>query len=129
MKTILVLEDDQPTRRALVEVLVAEMGVEVIEAGSVAEAQRLARTTPIDLLLADLLLPDGDALLLMDRLRADPEVPGDLQVVIVTGAPTSHERRQEAEAQGMALLPKPADYDELLTLVRAALARREGGAA
>ena len=129
MKTVLVVEDDAVTRRALVEVLVAETGVAVVEAGTVGDAHRMARTEPVALILADLLLPDGDALLLMDRLRTDPDVPSDLPVIIVTGAARTNERRQEAEAQGMSLLPKPANYDELLTLVREALARREGGAA
>lgn len=74
----LVVEDDPGTRRALVELL-AEMGHEAAEAGTVADAAAAFRRVPPDVAVVDLGLPDGDGL---DLVRQAPE---GTAVLVLTG--------------------------------------------
>jgi DNA-binding NtrC family response regulator len=62
---ILLLEDDAPFRKRLAGYL-RQLGAEVTEAGSIAEARRLLREMRFEFALADLHLPDGKVL---DLLR------------------------------------------------------------
>jgi DNA-binding response OmpR family regulator len=54
--TILVVEDDAPVRRGLVDTLTG-VGYEVLEAGDGKKGMELAERATIDLLLLDLVLP------------------------------------------------------------------------
>src|SRR4051794_31341944 len=58
---ILVLEDDAALRKRLVAHL-RQKGAEVTEASCLAEARRLLKELPFEFALADLHLPDGEAL-------------------------------------------------------------------
>src|SRR5690606_28522700 len=66
---ILLVEDHEPTRRAL-ERLLRRRGFEVAPAGSLAQARELARASAYDLLVSDVGLPDGSGCDLMRELRA-----------------------------------------------------------
>jgi CheY-like chemotaxis protein len=65
---ILIVEDHEPTRIALCELLVGRKFA-VSAAGTVAEAWKCASESKFDLLLADIGLPDGDGYLLMRELQ------------------------------------------------------------
>lgn len=68
MKTILLLEDDQRFR-ALLLPLLGRRGHRVLEAGRVADANKLLAEKP-DLILVDGLLPDGDGASWIKKLPA-----------------------------------------------------------
>ena len=74
----LVVEDDPRTRRALAELL-AELGHEAVEAGSVAEGVAAFRRSAPDVAIVDLGLPDGDGL---DLVRG---APAGTAVLVLTG--------------------------------------------
>ncbi len=68
---VLLLEDDSALRRRLAAHL-RTLGAQPTEAGTLAEARRLAADLRFDFALADLHLPDGDALeLLRDRVFSE----------------------------------------------------------
>jgi CheY-like chemotaxis protein len=64
---LLVVEDHEPTRGALQEMLEAR-NFKVKAAGTIADAWALVRANTFDLLLSDIGLPDGDGYLLMREL-------------------------------------------------------------
>jgi len=64
--TILVVDDEQPIRQLVARVL-ERKGYSVVACGTSTEA--LAVTTPIDLLLVDLVLPDLNGRQLTEKLR------------------------------------------------------------
>jgi len=66
-RTVLVVDDDADTVSLLRRVL-ERRGYEVLGAGSVAEALRVAAGRPFDVLISDVGLPDGSGLDLMERL-------------------------------------------------------------
>ena len=123
---ILVTDDDAAIRTVVREAL-RRAGHTVETAGSVAEQRRaIARFRP-QVLVTDVVLPDGDGLDMVAELhRADPTLP-----VIVLSAQNTFSTALRANEQGaFEYLPKPFDLAELTRAVGDALAaaRAEGPA-
>jgi signal transduction histidine kinase/ActR/RegA family two-component response regulator len=119
-QTILVVEDEPATRRALVDGLEL-LGYRVLQATDGREALALyeQRGGGIDLVLSDAVMPQmgGQALFWALRER-DPAV----KVVLVTGHPLEREL-EGLQAEGLAgWLLKPLDIDRLARVVAEALA-------
>jgi len=100
-------------------------GFDVVTAVSGAEALRAVTASRPDLVLLDVMLPDGDGFEVVRRMRSSgPDVP----VIFVTARDGVHER-----VAGLALgaddyVTKPFSLDEVLERIRAVL-RRTGRAA
>lgn len=71
---ILIVEDEAGVRETNAAHL-AGLGYEVFTAGTIAQAERLARETPPDLYLLDVMLPDGSGLDYCRRLRRYTTAP------------------------------------------------------
>ncbi len=68
----LLIVDDDPTIPRLLDMVFGRMGHRVSVAASVTEAHRLLTASePIDLMMLDFYLQDGDAVLLLERLDQD----------------------------------------------------------
>ena len=65
---ILVVDDERPIRRAL-EVTLSKAGYRVQTAATAAETLTAAALTPPDLVILDLMLPDGDGADVCRQLR------------------------------------------------------------
>ncbi|MEO0575651.1 MAG: response regulator transcription factor [Pseudomonadota bacterium] len=74
---VFILEDDVPTRESLERRLTLDARYAVAgAAGTLAEARLLLQTTPVDVLLVDLQLPDGNAIgLIRERTELAPTIP------------------------------------------------------
>lgn len=120
---ILVIDDDELITR-LLGVRLAGPDRVVTAAGSVREAtEALTRSTP-DVVVLDLILPDGDGRDLLDQLTLTSPSTG----VIVTTATKSDELRMTCTAAGaVGFLNKPLDLDALVALVTRTLVRRREG--
>jgi two-component system, OmpR family, response regulator len=121
---LLVVEDEE----MILELLSGSLrfaGFDVVTAVSGAEALRAVTASRPDLVLLDVMLPDGDGFEVVRRLRSSgPDVP----VIFVTARDGVHER-----VAGLALgaddyVTKPFSLDEVLERIRAVL-RRTGRAA
>jgi len=112
-RTILLVEDDSAVR-AFIAAVLRLSGYTVLSAETVAHARAFAEAHAgtIDLLVADLLLPDGTA----RDVAAD--VPG-ARVLIVSGWPEASSRSLPSGAQ---FLGKPFDAKQLRVAVLTALA-------
>ena len=107
---LLIVDDDQGIRRALHRFLQAA-GSEVEEAGSLAEAERVALAFTPDLALVDLRLPDGDGIELIPRLRAF--LP-QLGIVVLTAHGSIDAAVRAMKDGADQFLTKPVDMDALL---------------
>lgn len=106
---VLVVDDEEGIRFALQSFLESR-GYSVSTADSCAEAEKVFRTTPVDLVVLDYALPDGDGVDLLGRLRA---VDGFVPVVMLT-AHGSIELAVKAIQRGMdQFLVKPVDLPSL----------------
>ena len=123
MPRALIVDDDPNIREALAEVAGLE-GFETATASSLAEArQRLAKTRP-DLVLADLMLPDGKGLDLLEAVDDGPRP----QVVLITGNATVETAVEALRTGARDYLTKPVDVPRLkaiLTNISRTLALQE----
>jgi DNA-binding NtrC family response regulator len=112
MPHVLIVDDDQETREALVEI-VKEEGFTVAAAANIREAQiQIVHQSP-DVVLADLKLPDGNG---MD-LFSDIESRSSTQIVLITGH-ASVETAVEALRLGAAdYLTKPLNFRRLKAIL------------
>ncbi len=119
-ETVLVVEDE-PGVRMLVRSILERRGYTVIEAASGVEALALwgQHAARVDLLLTDLVMPDGvNGQELATRLRAD--APG-LRVVFSSGYSPDLAGRELTLTSGENFLQKPFSADVLTATVRRAL--------
>ncbi len=120
MKRVLIVDDEQSMREMLA-ILLKKEGLEVRSAGSRSEAAETLRAGPVDLVLTDVKLPDGDGLEILRQVKsASPETA----VVVMTAYGTSEMAVAARKLGAEAYILKPFDVDELRIVVRDALANR-----
>ena len=115
-ETILAVEDEEPLRRILAELL-REGGYQVLEAAGCSEALALCEKFdgPIDMLVTDVVMPGMNGPDLAQRIQAArPGVP----VLYVSGYTGDDLRRRSGESIRGKLLTKPFTRDQLLRRVR-----------
>ncbi len=120
--TVLVVDDDAAIRTVIARAL-DRAGHDVVTAGSLAEMRRaLDRGLP-DVLVTDVVLPDGNGLdAVANFVRDHPRLP----VIVLSAQNTLTTAVRATEVGAYDYLPKPFDLDALMRAVAGALAR-EGG--
>ncbi len=118
-ETILFVEDEETVRVIVAETL-RSYGYTVLEAGSGAEAVRVAGERPgaVDLLLTDVVMPGMDGRELARRLTAEHD---DLAVVFTSGYPAGSLTGPGIGEPRAAYVQKPYDPAELAATVRSVL--------
>ncbi len=121
--TILVVEDDPSIAEFLVWAL-SEAGFEVRSAPTIADALQALDGTSPDVVVADLLLPDGlgSDLVRQVRLRGNGD---SVATVVVSAHPRAPEHAAAAGAD--ACLPKPFDLDDFYRTIQALVESRGTG--
>jgi two-component system NtrC family response regulator len=118
--TLLLVDDEQKIRRTLGQALKSE-GHDVLEAGSVREAQRTLSERNVDVLIVDNLMPDATGLdLIRDLVAATPETERP-QILMMTAHATIESAIEAMKLGALDYLQKPFEVDELLVVVRRAL--------
>ncbi|MFN0161997.1 MAG: response regulator [Burkholderiales bacterium] len=121
---LLMIEDDGRLAGMVIEYL-THAGFDVAHAASAAEGATWLAHHAADLVLLDLMLPDGDGLDVCRRIRA----ASDLPIIMLTARGEPTDRIVGLELGADDYLPKPFAPRELLARVRAVLRRRGGGPA
>lgn len=112
-KKILVVEDD-PDMREVMEFMLEQIGFKVVLAGSVEEAAAEARSTQIGLIISDLGLPGQSGLALLNVLGCKGTIPA-----IALSGYGAEEDVQASRAAGFnEHLVKPVTPDKLYEAVR-----------
>jgi two-component system OmpR family response regulator len=121
---LLVVEDEETILQLLAGSL-RFAGFEVMTAASGAEALRAAAASRPDLVLLDVMMPDGDGFEVVRRMRSSgPNVP----VIFLSALDGVRERVAGLALGGDDYVTKPFSLEELLERIRAVL-RRTGRAA
>jgi signal transduction histidine kinase len=116
MATIVVV-DDSPTDRRLVETVLGYQGHRVLAAGDAPQGLELVRRERPDLLISDILLPSMDGYELVRRLRRDPKV-GATRVIFHSAHYLEGEVRRLAGDCGVRhILTKPCEPEKLAATV------------
>lgn len=117
-KTILLVEDDPAIALIIRETLSGECGT-FASVASIGERNAWLADNRPDLIITDVVLPDGDGINSLPGVGVDPDTP-----IIVLSAQNTLDTAVRATGIGSYdYLPKPFDLEELTASVRAALER------
>ena len=115
---ILLIEDDSRLA-GMVEEYLGKAGYHVIHAENGARGVALHAREPVDVVILDLMLPDGDGLDICRQIRARSESP----ILMLTARGDPMDRVVGLEMGADDYLPKPFEPRELLARLRAILRR------
>ncbi|MGH2983776.1 MAG: response regulator transcription factor [Solirubrobacterales bacterium] len=129
LATVVVCEDDDPTRELLCDHLTADR-YRALPAPSASDALRLCAYKQPDLMVLDLGLPDAGGIDVLRQIRRadgasdrfDPQLP----VIVLSGRGSEADRLRGFAAGADDYLLKPFHYPELVARVAAVLRRRNG---
>ncbi len=115
--TILVVDDDRTIRESLTSTL-TEVGYRALGAAGVRAAHEALAASPVDAVLLDIRLRDGDGLSLLGELRrTHPRLP----VIMATAYGDSERTIAAMKAGAFEYVVKPFDLDRLLVVLARAV--------
>ena len=111
--TVLIVDDEETARNFISEAL-RDAGYEAIEAGTLAEANKAIDKGIGDIILLDVMLPDGSGLSLLDRLALENPRP---PVILITAFGEIDTAVDAMKKGALDFLQKPLDLDRLLQAI------------
>ncbi len=118
---VLIVDDEETICDLISDLLKQEGLVPLVAMDGKTALQQLRIASP-DVMIVDLKLPDLNGLEVLRQAKALDE---DLPVVILTGHPRVHGVVEAMRAAAFDYLTKPFDFQELIRVVRRALAQRQ----
>jgi two-component system KDP operon response regulator KdpE len=115
---VLVVDDEPQIVRAL-KVVLREAGFQTVAAETASQALDLAAVSPPDAAIVDLVLPDGDGVVLTRRLREWSEMP----ILVLSAVGEEDQKVRALEAGADDYITKPFGTRELVARLQAALRR------
>ena len=117
------LVDDDREIRTLVSDYLQRYGIRCLALASIRELERALTSESIDLLLLDIMLPDGDGLKTCQHIRETSRLP----IILLTALAEESDRVLGLEMGADDYLTKPFSARELLARIRAVLRRADDG--
>ncbi|MCE2861512.1 MAG: heat stress-responsive two component signal transduction system response regulator Rre1 [Verrucomicrobiota bacterium] len=118
---ILLAEDDRNIRETTADLL-ALCGIRVRSAPTGKAACALFDHEKVDLLITDLVMPEGDGMWLLEQVRSRPDAR-HVPVILLTAHADTTEQAAAAKASADAYLTKPFDPEHLIETVKSWLDR------
>lgn len=119
---LLVIEDN-PKMAGFIRQGLTELGYVVDVATTGHDGEHLAATSPYDVIILDVMLPDQDGLQICKNLRRrNVRTP----ILMVTALSTTSDKVTGLDAGADDYLSKPFEFDELVARIRALLRRGQG---
>lgn len=128
MPRILMIEDDLRLA-AMVKDYLQGSGFEVDHAANGGDGLSALKRSPADIVLLDLMLPDGDGLDHFRSIRQLPGATGQVPVIMLTAKGDPTDRVVGLEIGADDYIPKPFEPRELLARIRVVLRRGPASAA
>ena len=120
--SVLLIDDDSELCKSLVRLLTMEQ-LSVSAFHSIASGRSELQAKRYDLVVLDVMLPDGDGRDLLQEIRERSDVP----VIMLTARGDTRDRIAGLESGADDYIPKPFAPGELVARIRAVLRRRVGG--
>jgi two-component system catabolic regulation response regulator CreB len=124
----ILLVEDNPDIRDTTSQLLEFAGFEVFGADGANHAREILLRDPVDVIITDAVMPDGDGYSLMTFVRASPALRR-LPVIMVSAKAERSDRVEGVKRGADAYLPKPYVSAELVGLIRELTANGATGAA
>ncbi len=119
LKRLLIVDDEWQNRSVLVNFL-SPLGFEVYEASNGQEGLDKACFLKPDLVITDLVMPIIDGFQMIRELRKLPKFK-ELPIVVTSASVFEHHQQESLVAGSNAFLPKPIQFEELLTVLQTQL--------
>ncbi len=121
--TVLIVDDSLTVRMDLADAF-SEAGLEVVPCGTAEEARQAFSSRPIDIIVLDILLPDGDSIELLRELRAGATGPTPPVLVLSTEAEVK-DRIRGLQTGADEFVGKPYDRTYVVAKARELLRLRQ----
>ena len=119
MATILTV-DDTATMRQMISFTLHSVGHDVLQASDGREALALAQGRKLDLVIADVNMPNMDGITLVKSLRALPEYKF-IPILLLTTESADAKRQEGKVAGATGWIVKPFNPEQLLNVVKKVL--------
>ena len=118
---VLIIEDE-PDIRKTIDYNLSKESYEVIQAASIEEGEKALASNKIDVIILDLMLPDGSGLTLCRDIKSEPSTK-NIPVIILTAKTEEVDRVVGFELGADDYVTKPFSVRELILRVKAILKR------
>jgi len=118
---VLVVDDEPNLVEVIGDVVGRGMGCRVVTAANISQARKILASQPIELLVADLNLPDGDGMSLLPDLREHQPAAA---AVVITGSPSVDHAIGALRGGAVDFVPKPFTRSQLTERIQKALDRQ-----
>jgi DNA-binding NtrC family response regulator len=120
-KGSIVVIDDEEIMREILETLLSREGYDVRLASNAEEGLQLARSVPFDAAIVDVMMPGMDGISALDELK---KIDDDLPVLMITAFASVENAIAAMKRGAFDYITKPFKNDEVLVVLRNALAQR-----
>jgi two-component system response regulator AtoC len=117
MPTSVLIVDDERTLRIMVGNILRDQGCEILSAACLEEARQMLEEFPVDVVILDQLLPDGNGLALLEELAREGV---GVETIVLTAHGDVSNAVHAMKNGAYHYLTKPFDADELTHLVERA---------
>ncbi len=114
----ILIVDDEPDIRELLEITLGRMSLSTSSAEDIASAKRLLAVENFSLCLTDMRLPDGDGIELVEYIQKEH---GQIPVAVITAHGTTETAIKALKSGAFDFVSKPVDLQKLRNLVNSAL--------
>lgn len=125
MQQRVLIVDDEPDIRELLEITLGRMSLQTTPAGDLATARRLLQEGEFDFCLTDMRLPDGSGLELVEDIQRHHD---RMPVAVITAYGSAETAVSALKAGAFDFVSKPVDLQKLRELVHSALRLSQQGA-
>lgn len=122
----ILIVDDEPNNRLLLQVMLANDGYEIVTASAGAEALELVEQAPPDLIVLDVMMPGMDGYQVATRIKANPATR-HIPVIMLTALSDKNSMMHGLNAGAEEFLTKPVVRAELSVRVKNLLRLTEPG--
>jgi DNA-binding NtrC family response regulator len=107
---VVLVADDDPIIRGVCRDVAERLGLQTLEAATTRDALEKVESQQVDLVLADLRMPDVDGMTLLDRLKKDHP---HIEVILITGYGSIETAVEAIKRGAYDYLAKPFHVDDL----------------
>ena len=122
----ILIVDDEPNNRLLLQVMLANDGYEIVTASAGAEALELVEQLPPDLIVLDVMMPGMDGYQVAARIKTNPATR-NIPVIMLTALSDRNSMMHGLNAGAEEFLTKPVVRAELSVRVKNLLRLTEPG--
>ena len=122
MKSCVLVIEDEPDIRKTIDYNLSKESFKVVQAASIEEGEKALASNKIDVIILDLMLPDGSGLTLCRDIKSEPNTKS-IPVIILTAKTEEVDRVVGFELGADDYVTKPFSVRELILRVKAILKR------